>query len=111
MDAKAFGTGYKAYRSIRRLEERIQLSACICDHAARNCHGDGCKGGNVMRGGSAVVGERGPELLNLPRGAQVSPLDGNGGGMTINFNGPIYSVDDFDEAVNKARLRFRRAGN
>ena len=57
-----------------------------------------------------MVGERGPELVNLPRGAQVSPLDGSGG-MTINFNGPIYSVDDFDEAVNKARLRFRRAGN
>ena len=63
-----------------------------------------------MRGGTALVGERGPELVNLPRGAQVSPLDGSGG-MSINFYGPVYGVDDFDEAVNKARLRFRRAGN
>ena len=69
------------------------------------------KGANVLRGGAVKVGERGPELVNLPRGAQVSPLDGSGGGVTINFNGPIYGVDDFDEAVNKARLRFRRAGN
>ena len=68
-------------------------------------------GGNVMRTGSAIVGEKGPELVKLPRGAQVSPLDDSNGGMTINFYGPIYSVDDFDEAVNKARLRFRRAGN
>ena len=68
------------------------------------------KGGNIMRGGSAIVGEEGPELVNFPRGAQVSPLVGSGG-MTIIFNAPIYSVDDFDEAVNKARLRFRRAGN
>ena len=44
-------------------------------------------------------------MVNLPRGAQVSPLDGSGDGVTINFNGPIYSVDDFDEAVNKARLQ------
>ena len=64
-----------------------------------------------MRAGTALVGERGPELVSLPRGAQVSPLDGSGDGVTINFNGPIYGVDDFDEAVNKARLRFRRAGN
>ena len=31
--------------------------------------------------------------------------------MTIIFQGPVYGVDDFDEAVNRARLRFRRAGN
>ena len=68
-------------------------------------------GGRIERAGDAIVGERGPELVSLPRGAQVSPLDGSGDGVTINFNGPIYGVDDFDEAVNKARLRFRRAGN
>lgn len=32
------------------------------------------KGGNILSGGMAVVGEKGPELLSLPRGAQVSPL-------------------------------------
>lgn len=32
------------------------------------------KGGNIMRGGSAIVGDRGPEILNLPVGAKVEPL-------------------------------------
>ena len=34
-------------------------------------------GGNVIAPGLAVVGERGPELLELPRGAQVTPLSGS----------------------------------
>ncbi|MGM0882596.1 MAG: tape measure protein [Bacillota bacterium] len=32
-------------------------------------------GGNVTRSGFTMVGEEGPELLNLPRGSQVTPLD------------------------------------
>jgi phage-related protein len=39
------------------------------------------KGGNVMRDGAAVVGERGPELVSLNRGAQVTPLTGGGRGV------------------------------
>lgn len=35
------------------------------------------KGGNVIEEGTVMVGEKGPELLNLPRGARVTPLDGN----------------------------------
>jgi len=31
------------------------------------------KGTNNFKGGSAIVGERGPELVNLPRGAEVIP--------------------------------------
>jgi len=34
-------------------------------------------GGMTIRGGLSWVGERGPELLNLPAGAQVIPLEGN----------------------------------
>lgn len=33
------------------------------------------QGGDVMAGGLAVVGDRGPELLNLPAGATVTPLE------------------------------------
>lgn len=32
-------------------------------------------GGTIMRGGVSLVGERGPELLRLPGGAEVRPLD------------------------------------
>ena len=35
-------------------------------------------GGDVDSAGMVMVGERGPELLNLPRGARVSPLDSTG---------------------------------
>lgn len=34
-------------------------------------------GGNILSSGSVLVGERGPEILNLPRGASVEPLDYN----------------------------------
>lgn len=37
-------------------------------------------------GGPALVGERGPELLNLPRGSQVIPLSGSGGNTVIRLN-------------------------
>lgn len=33
------------------------------------------QGGTAIEGGTALVGERGPELLNMPRGASVIPLD------------------------------------
>jgi hypothetical protein len=35
-------------------------------------------------GGMAVVGERGPELINLPRGSRVTP-NGQWGGVTVNI--------------------------
>ncbi|MEV0227977.1 hypothetical protein [Nonomuraea sp. NPDC050786] len=42
------------------------------------------RGGNIVGAGLAVVGEAGPELVSLPRGAQVTPL-GRGGGNTYIF--------------------------
>lgn len=36
------------------------------------------KGGHILRAGTAVVGERGPELVHLGRGATVQPLTGGG---------------------------------
>ena len=46
-------------------------------------------GGQMTHGGLSWVGERGPELLNLPTGAQVIPLGkipSGGGGNTITIN-------------------------
>jgi hypothetical protein len=37
-------------------------------------------GGTITRSGSVIVGERGPELLHLPRGASVNPDISAGGG-------------------------------
>ena len=35
------------------------------------------KGGNIVEDGQVLVGEKGPEVLNLPRGAKVTPLSYN----------------------------------
>jgi hypothetical protein len=47
------------------------------------------RGINNFRGGMAIVGERGPELLNLPRGSQVIPNKQTEAmmGQTLNFEG------------------------
>lgn len=49
------------------------------------------KGGTVATAGGVVVGDAGPEILDLPRGARVTPLGHGGGGTTINItvNGAI----------------------
>lgn len=52
------------------------------------------RGGRIMRAGLALVGENGPELVTLNRGAQVAPLNGAGG------TGPIV--------LNLDRRRFGR---
>jgi hypothetical protein len=53
-------------------------------------------GGTVSRSGLSWVGERGPELLSLPRGAQVIPhaqsmaMTANGNGMNDNRRGDLH---------------------
>ena len=45
--------------------------------------------GGVSGGGPTIVGERGPELVNLPSGSYVKPSltgVGGGGGVTVNIN-------------------------
>lgn len=50
-------------------------------------------GGTITRGGYTIVGEEGPELLKLPRGAQVNPnyddLPVHDGGVTFNNYAPL----------------------
>ena len=69
------------------------------------------KGVRNFRGGRALVGEEGPELVDLPRGSNVTPNNQMGGStVNINFNGPVYGVDDFNEKVNQARLAWETGG-
>ncbi|QAZ46145.1 phage tail length tape measure family protein [Mesorhizobium sp. Pch-S] len=62
--------------------------------------GSFANGTSSAPGGLAVVGERGRELVNLPRGSQVVPNDitekligGDGGGSPIYIGGPTINVD------------------
>ncbi|WP_205327566.1 hypothetical protein [Glycomyces sp. YM15] len=47
------------------------------------------KGGTITRSGLAMVGERGPEVLHLPKGASVNPLDRLGGSGQQQVNNQI----------------------
>lgn len=62
-------------------------------------------GGTIRRGGWSIVGEAGPELLNLSPGAQVVPLDrsagARGGGLTQVFP----TTDPLAAAAEALRLQ------
>lgn len=64
------------------------------------------KGGIIQRSGSVIVGERGPEILHLNRGAMVQPLPAGGGGNTNTFYITVYAEkgsDGIDEFVRKVK--------
>jgi len=66
-------------------------------------------GGTVTRAGYTVVGERGPELLNLPEGAQVNPdYDDVPDGRTIIFenHAPLGSTpsQELETFANRAEV-------
>ena len=67
------------------------------------------EGANVVGGGAVLVGERGPELLDLPSGARVTPLDkaSGGGSITINidFSGNIQASADSAKEFARAVAR------
>lgn len=56
-----------------------------------------------FRGGLAVVGERGPELVNLPGGSSVIPSGGFGGGVVVHVTvqGSVVTERDLVESVRR----------
>jgi phage-related protein len=58
------------------------------------------EGGTVTETGTVMVGEQGPEFLNLPRGASVVPLD-KSGSVNITINNPhIFNERDAEKLGN-----------
>jgi hypothetical protein len=49
------------------------------------------RGSDFTQGGATLVGEEGPELVNMPRGASVTPNSrgGTGGGPEFNIYSPV----------------------
>ena len=70
------------------------------------------KGGDIRRGGQAIVGEAGPELLNLPTGARVTPLDKAGGDtwhVTVQLSAKdIKEMADIQEFFHSIRQTARQ---
>lgn len=56
-------------------------------------------GGMVETAGSVLVGERGPELLTLPRAATVTPLSGGDTHIHIQINNPVITTDDAARSI------------
>ena len=48
------------------------------------------EGGNIEAAGRVLVGEQGPEFLDLPKGAKVTPLDNEG----IDYNRLANAIVD-----------------
>lgn len=73
------------------------------------------KGGTITGAGSVIVGERGPEILNLSRGASVVPLTGSQrkpatGDTKIYLTQEIHSTDPILGARQAAREVARYIG-
>jgi tape measure domain-containing protein len=61
-------------------------------------------GTSYAQGGMTLVGERGAELVNLPRGSKVTPneaLGGQGGTMNINIDVSGAMITNQDEFIQK----------
>ncbi len=66
------------------------------------------KGGDITGAGNAIVGEAGPEMVSLPRGARVTPLSGGGVGnnITVNIINPqVWKSDDIVEQIGDPLLQ------
>jgi hypothetical protein len=74
------------------------------------------EGTPFWRGGLSWVGEEGPELINLPRGAQVFPSDvsremagaGAGGGVQITVNATVANELDLHQLAYRLATEFER---
>jgi hypothetical protein len=55
------------------------------------------RGGDLLEDGLVKIGELGPELLQLPKGARVSPLSGGGGAQSLFGRGAFEGVIIMDD--------------
>jgi hypothetical protein len=62
-------------------------------------------GGHVQRGGLAMVGERGPELVQLPTGARIRTAQETAGMMGGDFAGAPVSIQMGDVVINNPQVR------
>lgn len=72
------------------------------------------EGGILGSSGSVMVGERGPEILSLPSGARVTPLDKSSGGVSVHIeNAYMHTQADvilLAEQISRLTEEKRRSG-
>jgi TP901 family phage tail tape measure protein len=64
-------------------------------------------GGDIRRAGRVMVGEEGPEYLDLPKGARVTPLD-KGGTTNITMNVTVQGGNFDEDKLARALDRIAR---
>lgn len=67
-------------------------------------------GGTITGSGTVMVGEQGPELLNLGRGASVVPLDKASSAQTVNYYAAPNQSIDAEQALFQAIKRAKVVG-
>jgi hypothetical protein len=68
------------------------------------------KGGTITSPGLVMVGERGPEVLSLPTGARVTPLQSGGTGGSRSYS-PTYNLYANDPQLVVAEIEARDRRN
>lgn len=69
------------------------------------------EGGRNISSGLAVVGERGPELVQLPGGTNIIPnnkIGGIGGNITINFNGLVTDEHAVGQEITNILNKYKQ---
>jgi hypothetical protein len=64
------------------------------------------EGGTLTKAGTVMVGEQGPEFLNLPRGAEVVPLDKQQQSVVININNAKIMNDKDAEKLGDMLVKY-----
>ena len=64
------------------------------------------EGGSITKAGTVMVGEQGPEFLNLPRGAEVVPLDKQQQSVVININNAKIMNDKDAEKLGDMLVKY-----
>jgi len=95
----------------------IKYGAQATKLATQYLHNEGypgyALGTNFAPGGLTMVGENGPELVNLPTGSKVTPtkqtqqMIGQGGGTHLTITGGMHIHNDMDEQKFLANLGWR----
>ena len=71
-------------------------------------------GGTIQPGGSALVGERGPEIISPRGGARITPINGGGGGGTVinvEFSGVVGDPTAVAEQIQDLIELYGRTNN
>jgi acid phosphatase family membrane protein YuiD len=111
--AKRSADEVAAYYRSRDWSANAQVQIRFSKYGGNGMPGNAA-GTDNWRGGPTWVGERGPEIVDVPRGARIIPANKTAaavgrGGDTYNFNGPVGATPE--QVAREVEMRARRREN